>query len=579
MRWRVRVRRWGALGFTVTALASGLWFAKHWAESRVLATVLGPQAQASAIKVHWLHTAACAENVSIPFAPLHNSKDSAFELNAERLWFTYDFPALLRKRLVIPRVIIEDALIEPSSLEHNRGMPLVSAGSSERSSVSTSSSAWLAKLRGQIESLEQTGFVNGTQVAVDADMLTEQWRAEFADARDRAQRILREARDIQQQIAELDNVLRHEGQVLISRDRLEALRLTLVAMKGDLTKSDRKLRDQQSRLREALLIEKTALCDRGADFRASDGSEPARAVVEHWLATCFRQPAQLNRILVEMLNTPNQAEVIRRGADIRFTEQPKADLSVLSTKMSGMIELGKDRLPFEAIGGFSTNASTSARASQLEEAHWQMSVGGLADCVCVDAHTLDARAGGVHVSVHSTAPGQISAECNLDHQVMRGSGQFQLRQWITQTSCSQDICGHIARQTEGHQMMTELIDQAISDLDAVPEVIHFRISGSVAAPHIEPDERATTWLSNELTRLASERVGHCYAAAAEKLDQRINRDVEVLNHYVATARSEAVQYISRMLDELRIVQANVLNDVQQRADVNFARRIQNEGNR
>lgn len=572
MRWMNRIWRWGPLSIAVVALGGGLIAGKQWAETRALSTVLGAGAEASAMKVHWSKLTGCVENVAIPLAHSNDRDCNSARLTADRLWFTYDLPSLLRKRLLLPRVIIEDALIETRPWASSRP-PSDNSAFGSGGDASNAAVTWLADLRKRIESLEQDQFISGTQVAVDTAMLAEQWQADFAGVRDRAHKVLHEARDIQQQLAALNNVLRHEKQVISSRDRLEVLRATLMGMKIDLSRNDRTLRDQQSRVREALLIEKTALHEQGLAFRAPEAHDVALCAVEQWMLACLHEPTRTSRLLADIINKPYLQTRALRGANIRYSDQQAAEFEVLSAKISGDIMLGERSTPFTASGNFRlmpVATATQSSASQ-EESHWQMLVGSPTVTLSLDGHRSQTRSGMVEMSFRSNAPGQLQAKCELGNDVMQGSGQLQLRQWLSETSERDDI----ASRSKPDPLMEELLHESLSrpELKKVPEVIQFQFSGSADKPRLELSDNATRWLSDELTRLASERVAQRYDAASERLETRIHRDLEDLTRQIAHSRNETVAQINLLLDELRTVQANVLNNLQQRGGAHFARRV------
>ena len=574
MRWTKNIWRWSSLGLAVTAIGGGLMFGKHYAEKHALTAVMGPGAHASAIKLHWPHRAGCAENVVIPLAGPDDPGFSTVELSAGRLWFSYDLPALLRKHLVLPRVVIEDALIQARTIPEVQS---ASRGSASATSDEVRAAAkWLTELRGRMALLEQEKFVSGTQVAVDTAMLSEQWRTEFSSMHDRAQRILSEARDIQQQLAALDNVLRHEGRVIASRDRLEVLKAALTGMKSELSRSDRTLRDQQSRIREALLVEKNSMLRQGVAYRSPAAGDVAEDAVKLWLANCLAEPAQVSRLLADMIHKPYAARPSHRGADIRYPTRPTPDLSVVSAKLSGNILLDDNTMPFSATCSFRRMPVDQGRESTdaddaVDDARWQVSVGSSLACMSLEGFSLDARAGRSKIEMHSTAPGQIQAECEMSPSTMRGTGELQLRQWLSQASGVDELKTVLAQQP----LLLELIAQSLVSPENVPEVVQFGFSGSINDPELEIDDDASRWLADELTRLASERVAQHYDAAAQKLDATIHRDLDAMTRSVAIGRDQALQYLNQLIDELRVVQISILDNLQQRSGAHFARQPEN----
>ncbi len=83
-----------------------------------------------------------------------------------------------------------------------------------------------------------------SSISIDADMLSERMQAYFGDTRMQAQRLIAEARDIQQQFVNMDNVLR-QPQLDEVRRRIEIIRDQLAKIKFDIGHSDKRFEDER----------------------------------------------------------------------------------------------------------------------------------------------------------------------------------------------------------------------------------------------------------------------------------------------------------------------------------------------
>ncbi len=96
-------------------MAGGAYAGKRYAEQHMLATVLGSGVHADSVQWHWRQAAGCAEHVEIPLPHATDAHDQPLQLYAPKLWFVYDQAALLRKRFILPRVVMEDVVISTAN--------------------------------------------------------------------------------------------------------------------------------------------------------------------------------------------------------------------------------------------------------------------------------------------------------------------------------------------------------------------------------------------------------------------------------------------------------------------------------
>lgn len=571
MKWIETFWRWSSLGISVAALAAVGVAGKQWAEQHALEAVLGSGARTDALTMHWAYSAGCAENVRFPLSADKELQGSS-QLTARRMWFSFDLPALLRKRLILPRVIIEDAHLIAARSQAGSHADAVPTDAK----LDAAPLAWLHDLHSQTASIDQERFVSGTQVAIDTAMLAQQWQANFGDVHSRAGRIIAEAKDIQQELAEMDNPLRHEARVVASRGRLEELKAELAGLKNSLLKTDKVLREQQSRIREGLLIEKRALQDAAEKFQAPPAAALAELTIHNWLAACIDEPTQYSIVLSQLMCSPFRHSQSVRGSDVRHVDSLTAQFAARSAKIAGDISLlGPESLPihhapFTASGSFQMVASSGAEGSEDggTKARWQMSVGRSLNCICLEGEARKAAAGVAEISLESTAAGQIEAECEVADSDVEGKAEVRLREWLGERS-------HVAalnRTLSDDRLVRELLDSALTDLDQVPEAIDFRFTRRSGAAQVEFDQHTADWLADELAKAASAHVAKKYDAAIEKLEAHVLSELEAINRAVAVSYNAETQHLQQLLQELKVLQADVMNHLAQRAGSEFARK-------
>lgn len=580
MTWSLKLRRCVSLGMAVGLVGGSLLAGGQWAQQHALSLLLGPGARASAVTLHWSRSAGCAEDLSIPLTTADAPGAAPVEMTAGRMWFTYDFPALLRKRLILPRVVIEDARFDVTNTALRDRHAANPAGTDAKAphvlQHTPDRDPWLSELQQQLESLEREQFLDGTQVAVDTAMVSEQWRAECANIVEQAQRILAEARDIQNQLTTMNNVLRNEGQVVASRQRLAALKASLVAMKSDLARAERTVRERQSNLREALLIEKNSLRDQGLAYQAPPADQLAATTIETWIAGCLREPLQVGRLLQHMLDKPYLHTAAQRGSTWRTFDARTAEVAVRSARISGELATAGSMAPFVALGSFEMLPHLLAGPAERvpELAQWRMSVDAAQARYSISARSEAPGTGTMQLSLASSGPGEIRvrgeiAEGNFSQP---GTGQLRLQQWLA--AGADHLPG--SDRSSSEPLLAELIDTALSDSSSIPPAVEFRLSGSLDQPAAAIDAQSGRWLSARLAEDATRRVAQGFEAAAERLEARIHRDLNEQNRTVAVGRNDTLQRLDQELSELRAIEASVLQSLQQRSGAQFARQPQFE---
>lgn len=576
MRWLRGVRGWGSLAAAVTAMVACSIAGKQYVERHLLSAVLGNGSEARQFQFHWLRAAGCAEDVDIPLTQASVSNAMPLQLHAEQLWFVYDQSALLRKRLVLPRVVIDDAVISASSSGALPRPPIDYEG--DDSSVTVPSKPWCAQpwcdeLLSLVSNLSSEKFVRGRQVSIDTDMLAERMQAHFANVHGQAERLLSEARDIQQQLAALDNLLRHERQVIASRERLEHLKGSLVTLKSHLARVDRMLNEEQARVRSAMLTEKQALQVSGQQFKLPSASKLAHSTLQAMLMHCLREPAQYSLVLTNLMNKPFAAQQPSRGSNLRHIDSSLSVFEVSSARLTGTLDMGGNVLPFTAAGSFRILPGPRAIATNQtsEGARWQMSIGEGTKKIALEAHSRHATQGSAYVVVRASAPGRIQAKCDVVASSINGSGTAEFRPWLSQGEHDQSVNALTSSDT-----IRELIVQALSAAERAPEVVEFKFDELATEPNVKVDDEAVDWLAQALDDSSSHTVAQHYENAASKLELHVQQRLETISRNVALSRNEAEQHLNQQLDELRKLQVNVINNLQQRTGTDFARQPSSE---
>ncbi len=208
--------------------------------------------------------------------------------------------------------------------------------------------------------------IQGRQVSIDADMLSERVQGYFADSRVQAQKLVAEARDMQQQLVDMDNVLRQPQLTEISR-RLEQINEQLIKLKVDIGHSGKSLDEEHSRLRSALLVEKTQLLRQADEYTAPSAQEVAQTILIDMVNRQLDQPVRAVVIMADLMRKPLDATASGRGQPIRHRDQQQPEFAARSARMRGKAEIGDKAWPFEAEGSFELSASSALAASSERE--------------------------------------------------------------------------------------------------------------------------------------------------------------------------------------------------------------------
>ncbi|MCC6507511.1 MAG: hypothetical protein IT423_00280 [Pirellulaceae bacterium] len=638
MKWLRGVGGWCALGVAVTAIGGGAVLCKQYAEQHLLASVLGPGTRAESFRLHWSQAAGCAEEVEIPLTYATDVNQQPLQLFASKLWFAYDQSALLRKRFVLPRVIIEDATISADYNQFDQenivdvdfaldvsegeaGAPLWEAVDSAPQSPTglglanapesgnnkpaqeslpgkgTASPAqkWFDDLQQLCSSLLSERYASGRQVAVDADMVSERMQGHFQSLREHPQRTVNEARDIQQQISAMDNVLRHEVHVIASRERLEELRLKLISMKSDLSRVDRLLSEEQSRVRSALLVEKEALQLQSTTYAAPPADQVAKFVIERGLGQQLSDPARYVVLLSDLILKPFECLQSQRGQPIRHVQPDAPQFAAESTKISGQVEIEGRAWPFTASGSFqilpesmiNDSAEMTQEASidgistdvlpnhvsanRLSTSQWRMSIDRGTAKLDLDGQSIDHESGRARVSLKSHASEELAIECEVQAQHVSATGHLDLRQWLAQSKVVEHMTRALVPDASGKEPWIELIDQALKTTDDTPEQLMFEVSQLTDQPTWTVGQEVVQWLDRRLTSQASQHVAKHYVQASEQLEVVVQRKLGDQTRMVALLRNDAEQHLGQHLEELRKLQAAVNTHIQQRVGTHFAR--------
>lgn len=609
---------WCGLGLAVAAVAGGAFAGKRYAEQHMLATVLGSGVHAESMQWHWRQAAGCAEHVEIPLPHATDTHDHALQLYAPKLWFVYDQAALLRKRFILPRVVIEDALISTATdrlltdevvdIDFGLGVELgdlveqpndttpdtksansveVSAGNIEAASTYATNGSglalpWLDQLQALCESVVSNKTIQGRQVSIDADMLSERVQAYFADSRTQAQKLVAEARDLQQQLVNMDNVLRQPQLTEISR-RLEQVSEQLIRLKVDIVHSGKSLDDEHSRIRSALLIEKTQLLRQADEYAAPAADAVADAILTHMVKDQLRQPARAVVLMADLMRKPLTATASMRGQQLRFLEEQQPEFAARSARISGKAEIGDHAWPFKAEGSFELMASPSAQKSdtgtdsvadsEQTDGHsqWHMTIDAQPDAWQLDGQcpSID---GPCTVTLASSSTTGLSMSCEVQQATISGKGQIGLRELIGTAGATVRNGEGFAESYRSPMLLRRLMTDALVVDDQTPELIEFEAAELEQLTNKQLSQAAVEWLSARIQQVATVAMADIYRQAAMQLDKLILSKLTEHKGLVATLRNDAEQYVGSQQDELRRIQASVNSLIEQRqANYYFAR--------
>ncbi len=550
--------RWSTFIALVAALSGGGLWSVNRMQHQALHRVLGPDAELGSLKLLWKQQAGCARRVAIPLTEAGSAEASNVlgnRLTADEVWFVYDPSALIRKRLVLPQVIIKQARLSVMPLPFD----VVDLRQIEQDD------RWMQALRQKGQELAASDFVSSTQVSVDARMLAERWQNNFVNVRTRSQRAIAEARDIQQQLSMLDNPLRHEKQVLQSRTRLDSIGNELDAMLIEMSQIDRVLRDQQSRVRESLLIEKKSLHDQGTAFKAPAATKLAASILSHWLSSSLRIPATYSVAAGQLATQPFRSPPVIRGEDERM-DGGEPDFAVTSAKAEGSIEsLGDSSIARFEASGVIKRLPHAELASEYPASHgaaWSVVVTAKDCAYALRAETDPGNSKIAEVTMTSDSADKLNLCCKLIEHGLSGNGSLNLRAWLS------SLPKNSLSTSAG---LSKLVDDLSTEIATVPENIGFELASADGKTIVAVNEKDAAWLAEHLSKSATKIVSAQYDQAGERLDEQIKVSLDALSRDVAVARNEAVQSVKQLRNELTTIKADVIKSLQQRSATNFAR--------
>ncbi len=598
-----RLERLDGTGHSHRSFGGGAYLGKGYAERHMLAAVLGSGVEAESVQWHWRQAAGCAEDVEIKLSHATDIHDQALQVYAPKLWFVYDQAALLRKRFILPRVVMDDVLISTgndalvsqavvdidfgadvdlgdlvelpsdttSDTTINSSSPVtdLAADSSLSEAKTTGGSLmlslpWLVQVQQLCENLTNERTISGQQVAVDADLLNERMQAYFGDYRTQAQRCLTEARDIQQQLAGMDNVLRPPQLTEVVR-HLSKLEDQLVRLKRELNQADKRLEEEQKPIRASLLEEKKALIKQADLYRAPAAAEAAAFLLTQLLAQQLSEPTRAAVILADIMRKPMERPMPTRGEELRHSMTSQPALAARSASMRGKLELGSQTWPFQAQGSFEVVQpmlnSAGGQPPAESTARWQLTIQSKpAAWQLAGQLTPGAEA----CSVKITTPDNIavSLDCQVSNAQVSGHGQLDFPAMLRSMATGPSEVG----------MNSQLASSALSVDEQTPQVLRFQSAELKQMANCELDSQSTNWLASRLESSATECVAQSYLQAATQLDSLVVNRLSQQKSTVALLRKDTEQFLSAQHDELRLILAGVTRMIeQQQTSYQFAR--------
>ncbi len=610
MKRRRSLGGWCGLGLAVAALAGGAYAGKGYAEQHMLAAVLGSGVRAESVQWHWRQSAGCAERVEIPLNNIRDAQDQALQLYAPKLWFVYDQAAMLRKRLVLPRIVMEDVIIATSAdrlmaeqivdIRSDTGIELENlvelpsdgiapgdaaepnvtdvnlADPSALPSVAGRPSAfvcqptglalpWLDQLQALCETVQSERALAGRQVSVDADMLNERIQAHFEDSRQHAQRLIAEARDLQQQLVNMDNVLRQRELTEIT-GRLENIKRQLINLKVEVGNSGKLLDDEQSRLRAALRVEKMQLLQQADNYKAPSGRDVADVILAHLVGEQLAQPSRAIVLMSDLMRKPFDMRGLSRGQQLRYLDH-EPEFAARSARISGKLDMDGKLWPFMAEGKFEVLSGTPAAESEVRRiagsSQWHMSIDAQSaswklegDCPAADGPCV--------VTLTSAESDGLRVRCQVDAAQISGSGRLGLRRALALAQTRQSLIDGFAGNYRAQQLLKRLIVDAVVVDDQTPEEVEFELAALNQSAGCHLDDASVAWLAMRLQTVATACAGEVYRQAAEQLDGLIAGKLTDQKGMMATLRRDAEQYVEAQQEELRRIQATANSLIEQR---------------
>lgn len=611
---------WCGLGLAVAGMAVGAYAGKRYAEQHMLAAVLGSGVHAESVQWHWRQAAGCAEQVEIPLANAKDSHDQSLHLYAPKLWFVYDQAALLRKRFILPRVVIEDAVISTSTDRALSGeivdvdfgpgvdlgelVELPSVTANDPQFVSTGQHAlatpeaspviaakpsgltmpWMDQLQALCEGVLGDKSIRGRQVAVDADMLSERMQDFFGDRRTQAQRLVNEARDLQQQLVNMDNVLRQPQLNEVVR-RLELIKEQLFKLKKDVQGSGKLLDEQQSRVLAALLVEKKQLTQLADAYQAPAGKEVSAVILAQMVKEQLAQPARAVILLADVMRKPLDASSAERGQPMRHLDAQQPEFAARSARISGKMEIDGCSWPFSSEGKFEVFTQVDDSADKPTEintgsSQWHMNIdarphGWQLDGVCPRVD------GPCTITLTSSKLNELRLNCQVELTDVSGTGQIGLRQLLGSTeamgsdaSGKEASAGWMASWSAGYRaeaLLRKMMSEALVVDDQTPETIEFEVQQLPSIVDCQLADPAIDWLDGRLQVAATSFMSDVYRQAAVQLEGVVTTKLSDQKGMTATLRNDTEQYVSAQQEELRRIQATVSSLMEQQQPNYFAR--------
>lgn len=617
------LRGWCGLGLAVAAVAGGAYASKRYAEQHMLSSVLGSGVHAQSVTWHWRQSAGCAEQVEIPLPYATDDHDQALQLYAPKLWFVYDQAALLRKRFVLPRVVIEDAIISNANkrqlaqqivdIDFGPSVDMAdlsdlssmfelpnnpSSGDSDTMAYSTDQPdlpvakasgrtlKWLDTIQSLCDSMQDDKTLLGRQVACDADMLSERIQAEYANSRLQAQQLIAEARDLHQQVANTDNVLRQPRLAEFVR-RLEIIREELKRLKSDVDHSDKRLDEQHSRLRSALLIEKKQLLRQAEEYQAPPALEVAEAFLAQMVNDRLLVPNRAVVLMADLMRKPLDAMSAGRGEQMRYLDHEQPELAARSASIVGKMDIDGAKWPFKAQGSFEVLTAVGDEQSSQDtpeslatfrpsgSSKWQMTIDTQAGEWQLDGQCPRVD-GPCAVKLTSAATDGLNLECEVIESKTVAKGQINFKQLVQTPDDMSQLAHEFASSYRCESLIRQLMMKSLVADDSTPKLLEFNSAptdlpgGPTGQPSAcQMQGEAIDWLSNRMQAAATTTIAEMCRQASGRLETLIAARLTDQKGMAATLRRDAEQYVVAQQEELRRIQASVNGMMEQMQTNNY----------
>lgn len=549
----------GALGaVTVPLVREG--------QRRSVRSLLGPNSDVAAVNLYPRSSSGRLDSVRMAVPIAGEPTAAPIRVSVSKLWFTYDLPSMLRRQFVFPKVVLEGVELHVPSLP-------------EAQSAFESIPAWFTELENSLADLQKPEQLEQTASLREISAVDKRWREAFEEINKRSTAIQNNTKALQQELRAQDNRLRSDTLLQDALIKLDTWNKQLDEMSLEIKHSDALLQLDRRRIREALLTDQETLATRGSSFVTPSAEQPAELLVRRCITEMWEEHRSHLLHAAAMLHRPDFVDDGKRGEEIDHTGSDAPRLAVFEAKLSGTSRTFQTSRPFTALARYHVGADRVANSEQdsvasndiaglARRAQYRLEVGKSDNAITIQSELRQGRDGTEMIRMELREPDACDAVLEQFDDRITGTLDVHLRSRLDRVreSLLQAIESESADGTA-----SELYREALADNSAIPENIEVRVTGTIAEPNFEMNEKNFGWLQSRLHDSASAKMRSGYADAGEAVEQAYERRVFEINNAVAVRRNDSVQLLERIRSELLRLRADTGRELSSKSDLNVVR--------